>query len=244
MKYLIFIFLVFNALFGFSQQSDSINKSKTVIYLIPGLGADYNLYNNLKLDSSYDTIHVKRIMPEKHETLKAYSERISNQIDTTNKFILVGVSLGGMIATELAENLNPEKVIIISSAKNRNELPWHYKFMKVVPINKIIPAGFIKMCSFVAQPLVEPDRNKEKETFKQMLKDVDAKTLKRSINLIINWDRDNNYYPIAHIHGTKDHTLPIKNVSAEYIVDKGSHMMILTQGSDLSVLINCILKNK
>ena len=41
-----------------------------------------------------------------------------------------GVSLGGMICTEMAHFLNPEKVFIISSAKKFDELPVQYKIQK------------------------------------------------------------------------------------------------------------------
>ena len=59
--------------------------------------------------------------------------------------------------------------------------------------------------------------------------------------MIINWDRVNCSEKIIHIHGTKDHTIPIKNVPAHNIVIGGSHMMMLTRSDQISEIINNIL---
>jgi hypothetical protein len=49
---------------------------------------------------------------------------------------------------------------------------------------------------------------------------------------------------MIHIHGTDDHTLPIKNVKADYIIEGGSHMMVLTRGEEINQLIIKILANE
>jgi surfactin synthase thioesterase subunit len=64
----------------------------------------------------------------------SYAKKLSHQIDTTQPFILIGVSLGGMLATEMTDFIQPEKTIIISSAKNKYELPHRYRFQNIVPI--------------------------------------------------------------------------------------------------------------
>ena len=92
------------------------------------------------------------------------------------------------------------------------------------------------------QPLVEPDRNVEEETFKKMLNDKDTKFMKRSVSMIINWKRDSYDEKIIHIHGDKDRTLPIRNVKYDYLIEEGSHMMTLTRGWELSNLIREILE--
>ncbi len=224
---------------------DIISQSleKTNIYLIPGQGADERLYKNLKLDTAIFEVHnIKYVIPEKGEDMKSYALRLSTQIDTTKEFYLIGVSLGGMIATEINEILNPKKVIIISSAKCRNELPSQYRFQAKIPIYKLIPKWMIKQSTFVAQPLFEPDRNKEKETCIAMLKAKDPVFLKRTISMIINWNRISFDSNIIHIHGDNDNTIPIKNVNYNYLIKDGSHMMILTRTSEIQSLILEVIK--
>jgi pimeloyl-ACP methyl ester carboxylesterase len=222
---------------------NSFNQNKTTIYCFPGQGADRRIFDFLTIDSKYNINIIEYGTPEKHMTLNSFAKQLLKQIDTTEEFILIGVSLGGMICAELNEISNPSKTIIISSAKNRNELPNRYKFQKIIPIYKLVPGRILLAGAKILQPIVEPDSNKNKKTFKSMLSSKNATYMKRTVALIINWDREVNTKPIYHIHGTNDHTLPIKKIkSLTYIVDKGSHMMTLTRAKDISDILNAILK--
>ena len=216
--------------------------SKTNAYLLPGQGSDARIFSKITLDSTYVLQYIVYPVPAKNTTLPQFAQQISEQIDTTQKFILIGVSLGGMICTELADLLKPEQIIIVSSAKCRAELPKRYTFQRVFPINKIIPARVIYWGAKLLQPLVEPDRNNAKNTFKAMLGAKNPKYLKRTANMIINWERTYFKKNIVHLHGDNDHTLPLKNIKADYIVQHGSHMMALTRGEEINDLILKILQ--
>jgi pimeloyl-ACP methyl ester carboxylesterase len=217
---------------------------KTTIYGFPGQGSNRHIFDSIILDSSFNMVVIEYGTPEKGASINTFAKQLSAQIDTTKPFILLGVSLGGMICVELSEILIPLKTIIISSAKNRMELPSRYKFQKMIPLNELFPGSLILASAKVLQPIVEPDRNKNKKTFQEMLNSKDAQYMKRTVKLIINWDRISNSKKIYHIHGDIDHTLPIKNIkSPDYIVKNGSHMMTLTNGKKISELLNQILKN-
>jgi pimeloyl-ACP methyl ester carboxylesterase len=211
------------------------------VYLFPGQGSDYRIFDSLQLEKRYILHYMHYAEPNKKETLSNYSNAFSSKIDTTNPFILIGVSFGGMICAELTQKLNPTKTIIISSAKNKSEIPKRYRFMKKIPLYKLIPASVYKWSSFIVQPIFEPDRKKNKTTFKAMLRDKNPKFLKRATHMIVNWQLENYESEIYSIHGTKDHTLPLKQNNHTFIVEKGSHMMMLTQGTKISNLISQIL---
>ena len=214
---------------------------KPVIYLIPGQGSDYRIFNNLEIDSTYEIKNVFYSIPDKEMTMRDFAIELSKQIDTNRPFILIGVSLGGMIATEMGDFLDPEKIILISSAKCREELPKRYKFQRYFPVYKIIPSKAAKRGAQILQPIVEPDRKHEKETFKSMLRDKDPVFLKRTIKMILEWDRVDFRKDIIHIHGDNDKTIPIRNVKYDYLLKNGSHMMALTRGDEISALLNAIL---
>lgn len=217
--------------------------SKTIVYCIPGQGADHRLFDKFDLGEAYDIRFIEYKIPKRRERLPAYAQRLATQIDTTESFILIGVSLGGMIATELTDFLNPKKTIIISSAKCRKELPHRYRFQRVLPLYAIIPKGMMKAGAKVMQPIVEPDRRKEKATFKAMLAAKDKRFMKRSVGMIINWKRKTYNEKIIHIHGNKDRTIPIRKVNYDYLVKDGSHMITLTRGEEVSALVREILGN-
>lgn len=216
---------------------------KKNIYLIPGQGADYRLYNNLKLDGNYMINHIHFELPNEGENMEEYAKRLSKHIDEEIPYIIIGASLGGMLATEMGDFLNPEKIIVIASAKSSKELPLRYRLQKNIPIYKLISPKVAKVGAQILQPIVEPDRNKEKEIYKQMLKDKDPVFLRRTIEMILTWDRLDYRKDIVHIHGDSDHTIPVKNVKYDYLIKDGSHVMTLTRGNEISELIRSILKN-
>jgi hypothetical protein len=214
--------------------------SDTIIYLLPGQGSDCRLFKYIEFP--YDTVHLEFPVPEKKTTLREYAHGFIPKIDTNKPFILIGVSLGGMICSELTDTLEPDLTIVISSAKYRAELPGRYRFQKTIPLNKIIPKGMTKWGAKVLAPIVEPARKQDKETFRSMIEAKDPAYIKRTVNMVINWDKEGYDEGIIHIHGDRDHTLPHRKVRYDYLIENGTHMMVYIRGDEVSKLINEILE--
>lgn len=207
------------------------------LYLIPGQGSDERLFKNIRVDS-VELVRLHWILPQRGETMNALAHRMAEQIDTTQPYAIAGVSMGGMVACEMSTFLHPEKIFIISSARGRQELPKRYRMLRHFPLHRIIPPGLFRFGARVLQPLVEPDRKKEKTTCRAMLRDKDPLFLKRSTDCIVCWNTSSfSSSNIVHIHGTHDHTLPYRKVSADYTVNGGSHMMALTRGDEISGIL-------
>lgn len=232
-----FVLFILLAVLAFKSQA----QQKPVVYLIPGQGSDHRVFKNFVLDSTFEIRHIEYVTPEEGMNMSNYALLLSQQIDTNEPFVLVGVSLGGMLATEMNDFLEPEQTIVISTAKTREELPWQYKFQRKLPIYRMFTGKALQKGAQIMQPLVEPDRKQEKETCKAMLSDKDPDFMKRTITMILEWDRPDYNPEIIHIHGNKDNTIPIRNVHYDYLLENGSHMMALTQGEVISRLINEIL---
>jgi esterase/lipase len=211
------------------------------IYLIPGLGTDDRVFNNLTFDSNYTTHNIKLVLPEEGSSMADYARQLSTQIDTTTPFILIGTSLGGMLATEMADFLEPEKVIILASAKTAKELPYRYRVQQKLPLKKVVSGNMIKSGTLFLQPIVEPQRNNEKETFISMLVGKDPVFMKRAVDMIIKWDRTTYRKDIIHIHGNKDKTIPIRNVRYDYLIRGGSHVMTLAMAEEVNKVLAEVL---
>jgi hypothetical protein len=216
--------------------------SPIIIYCFPGQGSDHRLFESLTVPPGYEIKVIEYGTPGKGMNMHDFALRLSERIDTTRSFVLVGVSLGGMICSELNEILRPEKTIIISSAKNCNELSLRYRFQKNIPLYKLFPGSILLGGAKLLQPIVEPDRKHNKETFKSMLASKDPVYMERTIDMLINWNRTENTRMIYHIHGTRDHTLPIAWIkSPTHVVKNGSHLMTLTRAHEVSEILNSIL---
>ena len=216
--------------------------SRVVVYLFPGQGGDYRLFMDLDLPEGYDTVHISYPVPSKRESLPQFALRFVPLIDQNHPFVLVGVSLGGMICTELADTLHPQKVILISSAKANYELPGRYTFMAKSHINRIVPKRLVKAGARTLQGIVEPDRKYDPDTFRDMLRQKDPLYLKRTADMIICWEREQYQEEIIHIHGNADHTIPYKNVNCDFLIEEGSHMMVLSRAEEISRIICELLK--
>ena len=235
MQHLIAIFLLLTLVkFSFAQDGP-------VIYLLPGQGADERLFSKLTFDSTYEVRPIVYHTPEAHLSLQEYARQLSEQIDTTRPVVLVGTSLGGMIATEMSQLIETEQVVLIASAKTRCELPWRFRMLSKLPLYKIVSPGLAKRASYVVQPLFEPDRNKEKDIFVAMLDDKDPVFLRRTIEMIMRWDRETAPEGIHHIHGERDRTIPVKHVDYDFVLEDGSHMIALTRPVEVSAFINEVL---
>lgn len=239
------IVLLFIFCLPFLGVAQSVEHRKRV-YLIPGQGSDNRIFKNLKLDSSkYEMCFVNWEIPEQGETMEGFAHQLAAQIDTSKAFYIVGVSLGGMVAVEMSKFLNPEKVILVSSAKCRDELPFQYRFQKSIPVYLAFPSFLVKQLSFVAQPIFEPNRKLEKETCKAMLKAKSPVFLKRTIDMIVNWEQEECLHEnIFHIHGNIDNTIPIEHVDCDIVIEGGSHMMMLTKTPAVQTGLEMILEDR
>lgn len=215
--------------------------SQTHVYLFPGQGSDDRIFEKLSFPEGFETFVLEIPTPDKGEKLEELAQRFIPKIDTSQPFILIGQSLGGMICVELSTKLKPEKTIIISSAKCRAELPFLYRVQHKIPLNKITPRMLYYAGAQFLQPIFEPDRKLEKATFKQMLKHKNPVYMKRSVDAIINWNRNEIPPNITHIHGDLDHTLPLKNIVNPIVVCGGSHLMVLTKADEISTILTSIL---
>jgi esterase/lipase len=209
--------------------------------LIPGLGSDFRIFSKVDF-SNFDTTVIERPRPQKHESMVAYAARLAQQIDTTQSFSILGVSHGGMLALEIGKILKVNKIILVSSAANSEQLPFKYRFQKKIPVYKIFSGRMLKRLSFIAQPIFEPDSRNCRTACKAMLKAKDPYFLKRGTAMIIKWEQVGKPTNVIQIHGEEDHAIPIKKVKAEYIVKNGSHMMSLTQPGEISSILTEIFE--
>src|ERR1700743_3253324 len=108
------------------------------VFVIAGLGADSRAYDLIELPG-YEVICVEWIEPDKTDTLKIYAQKLIKQYNITPNSIVIGNSLGGMIAMEIAQLVPVKKTILISSIKTIDEAPAYFSFFRLFPVYKIIP---------------------------------------------------------------------------------------------------------
>jgi len=207
------------------------------LYFISGLGADERVFKKLTLPEQYKINHIKWPELSQNETLHSYCVKISALIDSSEPFSLIGLSFGGIVATEISKFLQPHATIIISSISTRNGLPLHYKICGWLRLNKLVPAfAMNKVYPFTYWyfGVTEPA---DKKLLKEVIHDTPTQFLKWAINEILHWKNEIRSDNLYHIHGTYDKLFPFSITKADKAVENGGHLMVYTNADSVSNLI-------
>jgi pimeloyl-ACP methyl ester carboxylesterase len=212
------------------------------VFLISGLGADTRLYNNIDISEDDEVVPVDWIEPHETDNLSTYAQKIIYQYDIRPNSIVVGTSLGGMIAMEIAKKVNLKKTVLISSIKTIREAPAHFSVFRTLPIYKLVPAGMLNKLGFLIKPMFGHLTDNDAWLFNDMLSKNSPKFMKWALGAVLKWD--NLIIPpnVYHIHGDRDRVFPLKNIKDATIVIGGSHIMIFNRAKQVNKWLTPILK--
>ncbi|MBB6005014.1 alpha/beta hydrolase [Arcicella rosea] len=209
------------------------------IYIFSGLGADERVFKKLDF-SGFDVTFIHWVIPNSNETIETYALRLTEQIKTNNP-ILIGLSFGGMMATEVAKLIDTEKIIIIASAKTQQEIPFYYRFAGMLKLHRLIPTVVLKTPNFFSNWLFGTSDKEDKEILASIMLDTDEVFLTWAIDKIVNWKNDTVHKNLKHIHGTADRILPYCLVKSDIEVNGGGHLMTLNKAEELTKVIRNLL---
>jgi pimeloyl-ACP methyl ester carboxylesterase len=211
------------------------------VYFITGLGADSRVFSFLDL-SYCEPDFLEWIPPQKNEPLQHYALRLRQTIKEKDPLI-VGISFGGMLASEMAKAEPGIKAIIISSNKSSKEFPSYLRVGKYIPVYKWMPFWLIKSGHAVYSRIFGTKGKEEKKLMKQIIADSDPRFIKWAIQSILHWKSNDAPANIIHIHGTADILLPYRLVKADYTIKGGKHVMPLDKHKEISPLLKKIILN-
>ena len=207
----------------------------TKIFIISGLGADERVFQKIDF-GSFQPIHIKWLIPEKDESIESYSKKLLTQIDEINP-IIIGLSFGGIVAVEIAKQIQVKKIILISSAKTKKEIPIYYRLAGTLRLYKILPIQLLKKSNFATNWFFGVKTDFEKKILKQILLETNSLFLKWAIEKIILWKNELIITNYIHIHGSGDKILPMNFIENYVKIENGGHMMILNKPKELSKII-------
>lgn len=211
------------------------------VFLIPGLGADSRIYKNIYLPGYEEVVPVDWIEPAETDTLRSYAQKIILQYNITPKSIVIGNSMGGMIAIEIARAIPLEKVILISSIDSVAEAPGYFSFFRRFPVYKLIPGHLFASMVFLIEPLFGEMKQQDKMLFRDMLIKSSPIFIKWAMKAILAWD--NRIVPANtyQITGDKDMVFPYKKIKDAIIVKGGTHIMIFDKAKEVNEILKRIL---
>lgn len=210
------------------------------IYIFSGLGADKRVFKHLDF-TGFDATFIEWITPAGREPIEQYAKRITQQIHS-QKPILIGLSFGGIMAVEVAKHIDTEKIILIASAKTRNEIPFYYRWSGKLKLHRLIPAQWMKQANFFSFWLFGIETKQDKRLLEEILNDTDPKFLNWAINTIVNWKNTTQHKNIKHLHGNADKILPNKYVKCNVEIKGGGHFMTINKPEEINQILKDLLK--
>lgn len=220
-------------------QSEKTNKK--IVYLLKGVGCTDDVFKYLHFDEQFKPIIIQWEKPLINESIEDYALRLIPQIKDSEP-LFIGLSFGGIIANELAEHFESAKVILISSIKNKSELPLIAYLGKYKYLLKLFSAKNIKRYSFIQHLALGTLKSQFKPMAEAMIQNTDEEFNDWAIASATNWNKTTSPKHVIHIHGTDDILFPISKIANPIKVQGGSHFMIVEKSEQVSNHIKYALK--
>lgn len=214
------------------------------VYFLSGLGADRRVFEKLELSSQFNVHYIDWITPKRKESLHDYARRLTAQMDTTQPFQLVGLSFGGIIASELAGIVHPEQIILISSTPTSIPVSRFNRGLIKFVLFSPLAAPILKSANKLTYKYFGADTPELKSLLKSILHDTDSRFLKWALIRMSTWHHPQKVTDLFHIHGEADRLIPLKIVKPDVVIKGGGHLMVYAQHEEISSILNEQLASK
>lgn len=209
------------------------------LYVISGLGADYKVLEKLDFGSGIEMVFLDWLMPERNENFYHYVERMSEKIDDSEPFYLLGYSFGGIVVQEIHKLKKARKVIILASIKSGKEKSRLLKTAQFTRIPKWIPEKMFHekapLAYSIFKKMYEPKNPRLMEYFRVR----NPYYLKWSMEKISEWESPENP-DVVQIMGDRDIIFPIQYSKPDYIIKTGTHLFPATKPKEVSEILKKI----
>ena len=216
---------------------------KQTIYLIPGVGADETVFSRLTFPKQFEVKYLEWLPLNQHEKLDGYVERLSKKISPDTQPIYLGLSFGGIVASELSKLIPAKKVILISSIKTHYERPLRMSLLELFPLHRFLPGKMALDSKLWHDWAFGKTTAEEQVLIDNMIKNVDLAFNEWAVHQAINWENKAPVDNILHIHGDRDKIFPTSFMRDYTCVPGGTHFMIVSKANEVSEIIARELAN-
>ena len=71
---------------------------------------------------------------------------------------------------------------------------------------------------------------------------ADPNLTRWSLDAIINWKQPERLPGLIHLHGSKDHMLPLRYTRPDYVIKDGGHLMVFTKAEEVNKILGEVLR--
>lgn len=219
------------------------NELPPKLIFFPGLGADERLFAPQRT-AFPELIVPPWIPPRKREGLADYAARLAETLPRDEPIVLGGVSLGGMIAYEVARHARPQATILIASCRTREGIPAPYRAGGF--LWPIIPRRIFRVAQFSAKRtlrlfgLVSAEQQNK---LIAMFREMDPAFMHWAVSAILHWNPPPlANIPLFQIHGSRDRIIPARRVRPDIWIPDGGHLINITHAEEVNGFIREAIK--
>ena len=208
------------------------------LYLLPGVGCDGRLFERLDL-SGLDVVRLDWPRFEADDTLSRIAMRMQDAVRADEPHVIAGVSMGGMVAQELAVLTRPRKVVLISSWTGPHEWNLLTRVNARVGLHAIIRDWSVR-AAWPLKRLIDRREEAIDRLLWTMAREQGAVQLRRGTAAIMRWKGSAWDGPLVRIHGDKDIVTPLR-FPVDHLVRGGQHVMVLTRPQEVALLLRAAI---
>lgn len=188
-----------------------------MIYILPGMGADSGMY-----PGPWQTLPGARFIEwpayQGEHSLEEVARKIVARYDIPKGAIVVGSSLGGMVGCEIAKIRPLERLVLVGSAKNKEEVSDLLRMFQ--PLVDLAPLTLIQQAS-----------GKIPTEITRMFSHAEADFVRAMCRAIFSWRGvDGLNVQMRRVHGRNDRVIPLP--ADVDLVLKGGHLIAMTHPQD------------
>lgn len=196
------------------------------VYWIPGMAASSRIFEYIKLPEEHFESHfLEWELPSKDENLEQFAQRWADRVPPGA--VLIGVSLGGILAQEMVAFCQPKKVVLISSVKQQKELPPKMWFARYTHAHKLLPTQLVNNLEILAKYAFGEAIEKRLKLYEKYIGLADKRHIDWGMDQLVNWKRKEVLPNLIHIHGTKDPVFPIQHIEDCIRVEGATHTLVI-----------------
>jgi len=209
------------------------------VYLLPGIACDHHLFDRIDLHG-FDVVKLDWPRFKKGCSLADIAKDLLPLVDITQPHVLAGVSMGGMVAQELAVLTNPLKVVLISTWTHPREWPWFVRLGARTGAAALINGTTMRLSWPVKRVLGSRDAATDRFLMDMAWKEG-PEQIRRGADAVLHWKGSSWTGPTVRIHGGHDALMPIGNLTADHVIADGTHTMVWGQAQAVSAALRTTL---
>lgn len=190
------------------------------IALLPGLGADRRMYGSAYDDLADEIVRVEWLPYDGEQTLDETAKKLIDHYDLGDCDAVIGSSLGGMVAAEIAVLAETKKLLLLGSAVHPREINRVLATLKgladhvpITPFLKIFGAEVVAKRSLVLE----------------MLADGKPDHIRGMVAAIFRWEGREEVPMERHrLHGSRDLVIMCPKDDDTVVLPRAGHMLSMT----------------